>query len=250
MKISVIMPVYLGEYPGCASDRVRKFQRAVKSFDLQTYIQKELIIVCDGGWDEIKKALEPLFILNKDKITFIEIEKQHLFSGNVRNEGLKVATGDIICYLDSDDFFGRNHLMNIADNFPADCQWVHFNDYVSLLNGDIICRNVFPYYGKIGTSSIAHRRSIGNWKGCDGYGHDYLFIENLCILKTKRYGAANIMCATCQEVLIHKKKEVYTSFFISLKLVLFASIPRCNKCTFRRVLITFLGYVSCVIQLY
>ncbi len=48
MKISVVMASYLGEYPGCASNREFKFKRAVESFLNQTYEDKELIIVADG----------------------------------------------------------------------------------------------------------------------------------------------------------------------------------------------------------
>ena len=32
IKVSVIMPSFLGEYEGCASDRENKFIRAVHSF--------------------------------------------------------------------------------------------------------------------------------------------------------------------------------------------------------------------------
>ena len=39
MKISVIMPVYLGEYEGCATNREDKFIRAIHSF-LQNKLKK------------------------------------------------------------------------------------------------------------------------------------------------------------------------------------------------------------------
>ena len=32
MKISVVMASFLGDYPGCAKDRVKKFIRSVNSF--------------------------------------------------------------------------------------------------------------------------------------------------------------------------------------------------------------------------
>ena len=47
-KVSVIMASYLGSYPGSASNRDKKFIRAVNSFKKQTYENKELIIVSDG----------------------------------------------------------------------------------------------------------------------------------------------------------------------------------------------------------
>ena len=47
-KISIIMQVYLGEYPGARTDSISKFKRAVKSFQNQIYKNCELIIVADG----------------------------------------------------------------------------------------------------------------------------------------------------------------------------------------------------------
>ena len=48
MKVSVIMPVYLGEYEGCASNRENKFIRAINSFLTSTLLDSELIIVSDN----------------------------------------------------------------------------------------------------------------------------------------------------------------------------------------------------------
>ena len=50
MKIglSVIMPSFLGEYDGCATDREKKFVRAVQSFLDNTLIENELIIIGDN----------------------------------------------------------------------------------------------------------------------------------------------------------------------------------------------------------
>ena len=48
IELSVIMPSFLGEYDGCASDRENKFVRAVHSFLENTLEQKELIVVGDN----------------------------------------------------------------------------------------------------------------------------------------------------------------------------------------------------------
>jgi len=48
MKISCIMPSFLGEYVNAAKNRDQKLVRAVNSFLKQTYKEKELIIVADG----------------------------------------------------------------------------------------------------------------------------------------------------------------------------------------------------------
>ena len=48
IELSVVMPSFLGEYDGCASDRENKFVRAVHSFLENSLEEKELIIIGDN----------------------------------------------------------------------------------------------------------------------------------------------------------------------------------------------------------
>jgi glycosyltransferase involved in cell wall biosynthesis len=161
------MPSFLGEYRFGAKDRIPKFHRAINSFLKQNYDNKELIVVSDGC--EITSR-EILNYKDNSQIKHSYISKQELFSGLVREEGLKNATGDIICYLDSDDMLGDNHLLAINTGFVHhEVDWVYFDDSV-----------LYALHGKIGTSSIAHKRQCDiNWLGCHGYGHDWTFIKKL-----------------------------------------------------------------------
>jgi glycosyltransferase involved in cell wall biosynthesis len=180
LMISVVMPVFLGEYEGCASDREEKFKRAVMSFVMQTYKNKELIIISDGC-DIAEKIYKDCLIY--PNILFKKIKKQPLFSGNVRTQGITEAKGDIICYLDSDDMLGASHLQTIANAFTSDSSldWVYYNDLLLPPSNMPSVRDVNLFEGSIGTSAIAHWKLLpyGNWKGCDGYGHDWMFIERL-----------------------------------------------------------------------
>lgn len=180
LKISVVMPVFLGEYEGCASGREEKFKRAVMSFVMQTHKNKELIIISDGC-DIAEKIYKDCLVY--PNILFKKIKKQPLFSGNVRTKGITKAEGDIICYLDSDDMFGASHLQTIANGFSNDnsIDWVYYNDLLLPPSNMPSARDVNLWEGSIGTSAIAHWRTLphGNWDGCDGYGHDWTFIKRL-----------------------------------------------------------------------
>jgi len=180
-KISVVMPSYLGEYDGCASNREDKFIRAVESFDKQNYDNKELVIVSDGC--EKTVALASAYISHRDdnKIKLLTLPKQPLFSGNVRQQGILKATGDLICYLDSDDIFGDGHLLNIVNNYNKDkFDWCYYNDVMRIKKTFLSTRNAELKHSFIGTSNIAHRKlSKALWKNCDGYGHDWTFIQSL-----------------------------------------------------------------------
>lgn len=186
MRISVIMPVNLSPYQSVpepntdqfiissAPDPERKFIRAVDSFLYQTFKDCELIIIADGS----KRAEEIYLQYYKDipNIRFKLIDKQATYSGVVRQTGIKMAKGEIICYLDHDDMFGNDHLKIISDNFNTYAlDWVFYDDYIA--SGEVVLvREVAPEICKIGTSSIAHRRNI-KVKWGNNYGHDWYMIE-------------------------------------------------------------------------
>lgn len=190
-KISVVMASYLGDYSNSAKDRVNKFHRAVNSFLQQNYGNKELIIVSDGCSQTLVEASK---YINNSEIKIYALDKQPLFSGNVRDYGCLKATGDVICYLDTDDYIGANHLYQIHLGFKdEEIDWVFFDDKIIYIfhptNNSIISmatRNVVLQYGSIGTSSIAHRNIPEiSWKGCDEYGHDWTFVNKIILLNRK-----------------------------------------------------------------
>lgn len=187
MKVSVIMASYLQKYPGSTSNPEKKFIRAVNSFKKQTHQDKELIIVSDGC--DITNYLYQKYFFTDQNIFLVPISKQPLYGAETRDAGLRVATGDIICYLDSDDYIGTKHIETIHDNFSSNVDWVYYDDYLVKSSDfkQLIPRFVEPRYGSIGTSSISHRNFYSDrysdminkphWFTC--YGHDWLYIMSL-----------------------------------------------------------------------
>lgn len=191
MSVFVIMASYLGQYHSCSQNRESKFIRAVDSFLNNNYDDKTLIIVSDG----CEKTLE-LYNDNYSKypnIRCLLIEKQILFSGKVRDTGLKLAKDignpeDIVCYLDTDDRFGENHLSHIAKHF-GDNDFVIYDTHRYSTTGWYISK-VAMQFAHIGTSSFAHKLKLEmSWP--DGYGHDWGVIESI----SKRYKYSEIPLA-------------------------------------------------------
>jgi glycosyltransferase involved in cell wall biosynthesis len=183
-KISIIMPCFLGEYSGGAKNRALKLNRAIQSFLNQDYEKKDLIIIADGCHTTIKFIKDNYSLIRNIKTYFIQ--KQELFSGTVRDFGLKIADGDYVAYLDSDDFFkSSNHLTNIVNGFKSNpnYDWLYFDDYVkffALEHLDLTKRNSELTNGSIGVSNIAHKNHKEiSWFGCDQYGHDFNFVSRL-----------------------------------------------------------------------
>lgn len=87
--VSVIIPTF---------NRAQVLNRAIISVLNQTYKNFELIIVNDGSTDETDAVLVKL---NNEKIIIMEQDNKGV--SNARNNGIKKAQGEYICFLDSDD---------------------------------------------------------------------------------------------------------------------------------------------------
>lgn len=200
VDLSVIMPSFLGEYDGCASDRENKFIRAVHSFLENSLYDKELIVIGDNC-EITENVLNDYFKheLKIGRIKFYQFKKkQKLFSGSLRSKGIELASGDYISYLDTDDILGKGHLFSIYNQVKSqDLDWAYFNDFINSEAG-LITKKVELKKDSIGTSSIIHRKDKKiNWDKCDGYGHDFKFIKKLIKWsnnKDKIYGGTYIIC--------------------------------------------------------
>lgn len=112
------MQSYLGDYPGARSKPEFKFLRAVQSFVDQTHKDSELIIVSDGCQITHRLYFEHYKSNNRIKYAFISKDTPNMYEstdktkihnrGFPRQIGLEMATGDVIAYMDSDDFI-MNH---------------------------------------------------------------------------------------------------------------------------------------------
>jgi glycosyltransferase involved in cell wall biosynthesis len=96
MTFSVIIPIY---------NRAHLISKAISSVINQKYSKWELIIIDDGSTDNIQEVVTSY---NNDRIKYIYQENAE--RSVARNNGIKNAKGDWICFLDSDDYFLPNHL--------------------------------------------------------------------------------------------------------------------------------------------
>ncbi len=180
---SIVMASFLGKYKGAATNRVQKFLRAVKSVIDQEYDNFELIIVSDGC-DKTVELYNKHF-KNTSNIKCISIPKQPYLSGIVRQVGIEVARGEFVIYLDTDDFYSKDHLKTIKKGLNGS-DWVYYDDWF-YKDSKAHHKPVKLEYGSSGTSSICHKRLMNvSWQGLDGYGHDFRLIEQL-IKETDNY---------------------------------------------------------------
>lgn len=98
--ISIIIPVYNAE---------KTIHRCIRSVCSQTYKDWELILVNDGSKDNSGKICDEYS--KQDKRIHV-IHKENEGVSKARNAGLKIATGDYISFVDSDDWLDNNYLQN------------------------------------------------------------------------------------------------------------------------------------------
>lgn len=102
-SISIIIPVY----------NVEKYLvECLESILNQTYPHFEAILVNDGSTDTSPEIAQAY--VNKDQ-RFVLLNKENGGQSSARNMGLKVANGDYVLYVDSDDYIALNSLENFVE---------------------------------------------------------------------------------------------------------------------------------------
>ena len=109
-KVSVIVPVY----------NVEKYlEKCIESISSQTYSNIEIILIDDGSEDNSGEICDK----------FIEIDKRiivkHKCNEGVsaaRNDGIDIANGKYICFVDGDDYIAQDYveyLVNLINKFDT-----------------------------------------------------------------------------------------------------------------------------------
>lgn len=94
--ISIIITTHNGRKEVC--------KRAIESVLNQTYKDYEIIVVDDFSQDGTEEMIKELPVI------YLRMDKNYGSPARPRNEATKLAKGEYICYLDSDNTFRPNHL--------------------------------------------------------------------------------------------------------------------------------------------
>ena len=163
-KISVIIPVY----------NVEKYLRqCLDSVINQTYKDLEIICVDDCSTDNSRQILQEY--AKKDERIKILYNKKNSKLGPTRNNGLKVATGKYIHFLDSDDWLEPNAYETLINDAEKGYDAVYFLwNNVDIKNGAILPQNFKKSFSR---AWVIEESGVNAWHGL--YKKDFLSENNL-----------------------------------------------------------------------
>ena len=107
MKISIITASY---------NRGKTIRHTVESVLRQTYPDFEYIVVDGGSTDNSIDIVKEYQVAFKGRLKWISERDKGIY--DAMNKGIRMATGDVVGILNSDDFYtDENVLQTVADNF-------------------------------------------------------------------------------------------------------------------------------------
>lgn len=148
----------------------RFIAEAINSVLAQTYKNFELIVVDDGSTDNSREVISSY----GDRLTAIFQENGG--QGAAFNSGIAHSKGEIICFLDSDDYYREDKVEKVVAAFAAHPKWVQIshgrvsveadgtiigNDPTFFSHGDVTPLLLkWGRYAWAVTSALSYRRSV------------------------------------------------------------------------------------------
>ncbi|WP_163710538.1 glycosyltransferase family 2 protein [Mangrovibacterium lignilyticum] len=131
--VSIIVPIY---------NSSQYVPKCIKSIINQTYTDFELILINDGSTDQSGEICDE--IAKRDN----RIRVIHTLNGGVstaRNKGIENATGEYLCFIDSDDWIEPDFLESFFYKGDTDyCDIFVIQDFLKEVNGQVNPNCNFP----------------------------------------------------------------------------------------------------------
>lgn len=164
---SVIIPTF---------NRASLLSRAINSVLSQSFTDYEIIIVDDGSTDETKSIIDLKF---KSSVHYVYQKNSGVCSA--RNHGAKLAIGEYLIFLDSDDWLSNNCLQLYFNAISSESVLLVLGT-INFFNTDtnkvktIVPKNKGTYYSHGLPGSFALQRNVFLKVG--GYDENLVYSEN------------------------------------------------------------------------
>lgn len=169
--ISIVIPFY---------SNIAWLIEAVQSVLAQTYKNYEIIIINDGSSEDTSMFLEKY----NDRIIYVQ--KENAGPASARNLGIKIATGEYVAFLDSDDIWLPNKLqIQISEMLDKSAKWSQTsyeqfgngkeNEKINVISNPKLFRKMLFVSNRIATPTVIVKREV-------------LLEEKVFFLENRRYG--------------------------------------------------------------
>ncbi len=154
--ISVIIPVYNGE---------KYLERCVASVLAQTYTDLEILLIEDCSTDN--SAMLCAKLAEKDARIRVHYRKENGGIYNARNDGIRLANGEFLTFIDDDDYIDSNmYEILLKEQERMDTDYTAC-DFKEIVNGKEVFHSVkagIQYYDKAGINSQLIWMLVGEQK--------------------------------------------------------------------------------------
>ncbi len=165
--VSVVIPVFNG------SDTIVETIESVLIQRQAGAVAVDIIVADDASTDDTSQKVAALAAKNPGTIRFLQT-KTNAGPAAARNRGLKVARGDLICFLDADDCYIPGFFANAVSAFASDPKLAAIFTAVELVNlhREIHIEHLKAVVGSI-PSNVMVRRGVAELMG--GFPEDPAF---------------------------------------------------------------------------
>ncbi|MDD6572973.1 MAG: glycosyltransferase family 2 protein [Thermoflexaceae bacterium] len=141
--VSIIVPIYNAE---------KYLQRCLRSIQLQSYKDIEVIMIDDGSTDHSGRIMD-YFAANDSR--FIPIHKENGGVSSCRNIGMQIASGEYFQFVDSDDWIPADSTKNLVEAIIRDESDMVIADFKRVIRNNIITKGHIDRTGFLSRTEFA-----------------------------------------------------------------------------------------------
>jgi glycosyltransferase involved in cell wall biosynthesis len=158
MKVSIVIVNY---------NYARFLRQAIESALAQTYCDKEIVVIDDGSTDDSAEVIRSYGGL------IIPVLKSNAGQSSCYSRGLAVSSGDLVLYLDADDFLNPHCLSEVVSGWKQGCVKAHF--YLDVVDESGARMDAVVPSGRLarGTDPLKMMRLFGSYCSPPGSGNVY-----------------------------------------------------------------------------
>ena len=125
-KVTIVVPIY---------NTANYITKCVNSITSQTYRNLEILLIDDGSTDE---SLEICNLLAQRDLRIKVVHQSNRGLAETRNRGIELATGEYICFIDSDDYIENSMIEKLLKKIEeTNSDVCEGSFYIHFKNGEI-----------------------------------------------------------------------------------------------------------------